>query len=165
MKPLLALLLLPVFAHADPLYITVPGEAFSLKLDTPALTRIQGQGQGEGRRFKYMASGGSSGITISLFSETAGSGSNEECRSTYWKKTQDAPIQFSDVKLYGGDAALFVSSVMEATLQGAKQKAADGHAYFARNGLCMDLHVSHYPYQPGSEKRVEAVLQSLALVQ
>jgi len=163
MKNLLALLLLvPVFAHADALYITVPGEAFSVKLDTPALTRTQGQA--EGRRFKYMASGGGSGITISLFSETVGGGSHEECRSTYWKKTQDAPIQFSDVRLYGNDAALFVSSVMEATLQGAKQKAADGHAYFARNGLCMDLHVSHYPYQPGSEKKVEAVLQSLALL-
>ena len=163
MKKLLALLLLiPVLTHADTLYITVPGEAFSVKLDTPALTRTQGQA--EGRRFKYMASGGGSGITLSLFSETVGGGGNEECRSTYWKKTQDAPIQFSDVKLYGNDVALFVSSLQEATIQGNKMKAADGHAYFARNGLCMDLHVSHYPYQPGSEKRVEAVLNSLTLI-
>jgi hypothetical protein len=70
----------------------------------------------------------------------------------------------SDINLSGSDNALFATHLMETVLQGTTQKTANGHAYFAKNGLCMDLHVSHWPYQPGSEKRVETILKSLAVV-
>jgi hypothetical protein len=162
--PLLALLLCAgtTVACAEPLYITVPAEGWTLKLDTPAMTNTRGTS--DGRRFQYQASSVETGITLSLHSETEGGGSNDACRDIYWKKSLGSPMTKSDIHLSASDNALLVTHLTDVVYQGKPQKTANGHAYFVKNGLCMDLHVSHWPYQNGSEKRVEAVLRSLVIV-
>ncbi|MES2582777.1 MAG: hypothetical protein V4627_08685 [Pseudomonadota bacterium] len=161
--PLFAVMLLAVgVVSAEPLYITVPAEGWTLKLDAPAMTSMRGTS--DGRRFQYQASSVETGITLSLHTETEGSGSNDECRDTYWKKTLASPTTKSDINLTGSANALLVTHLTELVYQGKAQKTANGHAYFVKNGLCMDLHVSHWPYQSGSEKRVEVVLRSLLVV-
>ena len=149
-------------ASADPLYITVPAEEWTLKLDTPAMTNTRATS--EGRRYQYQASSVETGITLSLHSETEGGRSNDECRDTYWKKNLSSPTTKSDINLWGTDSASLVTHLTDVVYQGKPQKTANGHAYFVKNGLCMDLHVSHWPYQSSSEKRVEAVLRSLTVV-
>lgn len=163
-RTLLALLVCTcTAAAADPLYITVPGEGWTLKLDTPAMNNARGSA--EGRRFQYQASSVETGITLSLHSEADSGTSNEACREAYWKKSQTSPTTKSDISLWSTEQAMMVTHLTEVVYQGKAQKTANGHAYFVKNGLCLDLHVSHWPYQSGSEKRVEAVLRSLAVVQ
>jgi hypothetical protein len=158
------LLLLPTVALAEPFYITVPGEGWTLKLETPAMTNVKGAS--EGRRLQYMASSTESGITISLYAETEGTKSNDECRETFCSQGLRNPNIVKDsIKLTADDRASFATHLSEGTYQGRDFKTANGHAYFVRNGLCMDLHVSHYPYAEGSEQRVENVLRSIAIVQ
>lgn len=149
-------------AAAEPLYITVPGEGWTLKLDTPAMTNVRGSA--EGRRLQYQASSTETGITLSLHSEADSGSSHEVCREAYWKKSPASPMTKSDISLWSTEQAMMVTHLTELVYQGKAQKTANGHAYFVKNGLCLDLHVSHWPYQPGSEKRVEAVLRSLAIV-
>lgn len=156
-------LLVAGIASAEPLYVTVPAEGWTLKLDAPAMTNTRGTT--EGRRYKFQASSVETGITISLHSETDAASGNAECREAYWAKSASSPTTKTDVNLWATDSALMVTHLTELVYQGKPQKTANGHAYFVKNGLCMDLYVSHWPYQPGSEKRVEAVLRSLAIVQ
>lgn len=165
MKPstLLFALLVTQSAYAEPLYITIPGEGAAVKVNAPPMTNTRGSA--EGRRFRYMASSPETGVTISLYTETVGAASAEVCRETYWSKGQAAPIQRSDVKLFESPNAAFVTHRSEAVFQGTTHKTANGHAYFVRNGLCMDFHVSHWPYKAGSEARVAEVLQSLVVVE
>lgn len=163
MKRILLMLLLPLAASAEPFYVTVPGEGWSLKVDAPPMTRMGGEVKD--RRLQFMASSLESGVTLSLHSETTGGGSSSECRDRYWPLSLGSPTVKTEIQLSGAGDFLFVTHLAEAELKGVKHKTANGHAYFVKNGLCMDLHVSHWPYQQGSEKRVEQILRSSVLVQ
>jgi hypothetical protein len=148
--------------QAEPLYVTVPGEGWTLKIEAPAMKLTRGLG--EGRRCQYRAASIESGFTVSLSSELEGTRDNDECRQVYWSKSEGGPTKKSDIKLFRSDRASLVTHLAEAVLQGATHKTANGHAYFVKNGLCMDLHVSHWPYQSGSEQKVEEILRSMTLV-
>lgn len=162
-KTCLLVLLLPALARAESFYLTVPGEAWSLKLDVPAITSIKGEGKD--RYYKVTATSVPTGVTFSLYTETQAAGSNAECREKYWGLNKASPIQKQNIRLFGDDNFLYVSHTAEVDYKGQHYKTANGHAYFVKNGLCMDLHVSHYPLQEGSEQRVEAILRSATVVQ
>lgn len=160
---LLALLLSPVVAGAESHYITVPGEGWSLKLDAPALA--SSKGQSEGRRFKYMGSS-ATGVTLSLHAEPESATSAGACRDAFWTKSQNNPhLVKSSAKLSESERMAFATHLSEGSFQGKAFKSANGHAYFVQKGLCMDLHVSHYPYAEGSEKVVEDILKSAMVLQ
>src|SRR6187402_3033413 len=92
-------------ACAEPLYITVPGEGWTLKLEAPAMTNIRATAAQ--RLLRYTASSVESGITLSLHSETEGGGSNAECRDIYWKNALASPATKSDILMSATDSALF----------------------------------------------------------
>lgn len=163
-KLLVLLLLVPGAALAETLYVTVPGEGWALKLEAPAVTNVKAASAN--RRFQYMGSSVESGITLSLHAETEGIKSNDECRETFWSKGLSNPnLVKATVKLVASERAALVTHQSEGTFKGQAFKTANGHAYFVKNGLCMDLHVSHFPYAESSEKQVEAILRSIAIVQ
>ncbi len=163
MKSWLFLLLMPLLAQAESFYLTVPGEGWSLQLDAPAIDSIKGERKG--RYYRVTAMSLSSGVTFSLHSETEASGSHAECREKYWALSQTAPWKRENIRLFDVANFAYVSHTTEVAYQGQLVKTANGHAYFVKNGLCMDLHVSHYPLQEGSEQRVEAILRSATVVQ
>lgn len=160
---LIAALLLPTIALAETHYITVPGEGWSLKLELPPVANAKSQT--EGRRFQYLGNT-RSGVTLSLYAELDGAQSHEACRETFWAKSLNNPNLVKDsAKLFATESAAFATHLSEGSYQGKPFKTANGHAYFVNMGLCMDLHVSHYPYGEGSEKQVEDILRSAAIVQ
>lgn len=162
MKLWLFLLLMPLLAQAESFYLTVPGEGWSLQLDAPAIDGIKGERKG--RYYRVTAMSLSSGVTFSLHSETEASASHTECREKYWALSQTAPWKRENIRLFDEGNFAYVSHTMEVTYQGQLVKTANGHAYFVKNGLCMDLHVSQHPLQASSEKTIEAILRSLKLV-
>ncbi|MFA5938873.1 MAG: hypothetical protein WC809_05920 [Sinimarinibacterium sp.] len=158
------LFLFSTIARAEPFYITIPGEGWSLKVDAPPMTSVKGTS--EGRIYQYMASSVETGLTLSLHTETEGGRSNQECRETYWRLAQRNPTLVKDtVTLSGSEQALFATHLSEGVYKGEAFKTANGHAYLAKNGLCIDLHASHWPYDVSSEKRVEEILRSVTIVQ
>lgn len=162
MKRVLWLLLLPLTIHAETFYATVPGEGWSLKVDAPPMTHLKGEASG--RRYRLVASSVETGITLSLHSEVNGAGSSAECKDTYWPLSRDNLVVKSDIQMSETSDFQFVTHLSEVELRGIRYKTANGHAYFVKNGLCLDLHVSHWPYQQGSEKRVEDILRSAVVV-
>lgn len=164
MKHALLLLLLSCAAHAETSYLTVPGEGWSMKIETPTMTRTKGEL--DGRHFSYMASSTETGVTFSMYTETDGGEDAETCRKTYWTKSLNSPnVERSSAKLFESGVLKFVTHKSEGVYKGTAFKTANGHAYFVKKGLCVDVHVSHWPYRDGSEALVEGILRSVAVVE
>ncbi|MBX3656706.1 MAG: hypothetical protein KF686_21230 [Ramlibacter sp.] len=120
------------------------------------------KGERDGRHFQYLASSTETGVTFSIHTETLGADSNESCRSTYWSRGAGNPTLIKDsVKLFESDIASFVTHRSEGVYKGTAFKTANGHAYLVKNGVCVDVHVSHWPYRDTSEALVEQLLRSV----
>jgi len=164
MKKALVLLLVAGAAHAETSYLTVPGEGWSMKFDAPAMTDVKGKM--DSRSFGYLASSTQTGVTISIYTETDGSSDNETCRRIYWGKGLENPNLVKDsVKLFETNSAKYVTHRSEGVYRGTAFKTANGHAFFVKNGLCVDVHVSHWPYRDDSEAIVEKILRSVSIVE
>lgn len=163
MRVIAILLLAPVVAVAEIQYITIPGEGWHLKLDAPPLTHTEAKSRG--RIFRYLASSVETGVTVSVNTETEGSKSNAECRETYWSKQQTNPMLVKGSEtVFETDTAYFSTYRSEGVYKGQPFKTANAHAYIARNGICADIHVSHWPYSEESESIVAEIATSLIVV-
>lgn len=163
MRVLLIFLLLPFSVQAEPVYITIPGEGWHITFDAPPLTHTEAKAKG--RIFRYLASSVETGVTISVNTETEGAEDNAQCRETYWTKTQTNPmlVKGSETE-FENDTAYFSSYRSEGEYKGQPFKTANAHAYIARDGVCADIHVSHWPYTEESDAIVAAIVTSVAVV-
>ncbi|MDX1528545.1 MAG: hypothetical protein R3337_07945 [Gammaproteobacteria bacterium] len=163
MRLLLILLLAPAVAVAEIQYITIPGEGWHLTIDAPPLTNTEAKARG--RIFRYLASSVETGVTVSVNTETSGSGSNAECRQRYWSKTQTSPMLVKGSEnVFQTDAAHFSTYRSEGVYKGEPFKTANAHAYIAKDGICADVHVSHWPYTEDSDALVAAIITSVMIV-
>lgn len=151
-------------ALAESTYITMPGQGWTLKLDTPAITASETTV--EGLRIKFMGSSTDTGITLSVHGEPEGAANNQTCFETFWGRGKANPTVIAATVSTTSDAtAHYVTHQSEGVYRGQQFKTANGHAYFARGGLCMDLHVSHWPFSEGSEAQVSGILGSIEVIQ
>lgn len=156
--------MLPAIACAEATYITIPGERWTLRLETPAIT--SSEIKVKSRRVRYIGSSIETGITVSLHGEIKGAGSNQDCFDTFWPKAQTNPVLLQGtVSTHSNGQAHYATHQSEGEYKGQSFKTANGHAYFARNGLCFDLHVSHWPFREGSEALVNSILKSIHIVE
>jgi hypothetical protein len=164
MKLTIALLvLLSTPLHAETTYITIPGEGWTLKVETPPLT--SSKSEVAGRILRYLGSSVETGISLSIYTEIEGSSNNIECFETYWKKAQENPVMVkASIKEFSDEKAMYATHSSEGEYQGQAFKTANGHAYFVKNGVCVDVHVSHWPYTEKSENAVEGIIKSLAII-
>lgn len=163
MRLLLIFLLMPFAVQAEPVYITIPGEGWHLTIDTPPLTHTEARAKG--RIFRYLASSVETGVTVSVNTEIEGSRDNAECRETFWSKTQTAPTMVKgSEREFENDTAHFSTYRSEGVFQGQAFKTANAHAYIARDGVCADVHVSHWPYKEDSDELVAAIITSVTII-
>ncbi len=163
MRLLLLSLLLPLAAHAETVYITIPGQGWHLTLDAPPLTNTEAKSRGG--IFRYLASSVETGVTVSVNTETEGAENNAQCRETYWTKTQTNPMLVKgSEREFENDTAHFSAYRSEGVYKGQPFKTANAHAYISRDGICADVHVSHWPYNGDSNQIVAAIIQSVSIV-
>jgi hypothetical protein len=156
-------MLLSIPLHAETTYITIPGEGWTLKVETPPLT--SSKSELEGRVLRYLGSSVETGISLSINTETESSSDNIQCFEIHWKKAQNNPIMVkTSIKEFSDEKAMYATHTSEGEYQGQAFKTANGHAYFVKNGICVDLHVSHWPYTEKSEDAVEGVIKSFAII-
>ena len=55
---------------------------------------------------------------------------------------------------------MYATHLSEGEYKGQPFKLAAGHAYFVKNGVCVDLHVSHFPFSDKSDKIVKDIIVS-----
>ena len=148
---------------AEDTYITIPGEGWSLKLDTPAIT--SSKSEVEGRILKYVGSSVETGVTLSVNTELEASKNNQQCFDVFWAKAQKNPMMVkSSINIFIDEKAMYATHRSEGEYKGQPFKTANGHAYFAYNGICVDLHVSHWPLSDKSDEIVKTIILSAAIV-
>jgi len=149
---------------AEDTYITMPNENWTLKLDTPSITSSKMEVRN--RLIRYVGSSVETGVTLSVNSETEASSSNQECYETFWAKAQSNPVMVkASIKTKKDNKAYYATHQSEGEYKGQAFKTANGHAYFVKNGICIDLHVSHWPFVEESESIVNAILESTEIVE
>jgi hypothetical protein len=159
-------ILLIVFSSsvlAEKTYITIPGEGWHVTINGPALT--SSKIESNGRYISYLGSSVDTGVSVSVNTELKGSSSNQECFDTFWEKAQRNPtiIKGSEL-LFKNSTASFVTLQSEGEYKGKPFKTANAHGYFVNEGLCVDVHVSHWPYTVKSDEYVKAIVQSIKVV-
>ena len=156
------LLLVSNQAFSESTYVTIPGEGWSLSLDTPPMTATKSQA--EGRLLRYTGSSITTGVTLSVNTEIEASGSHKECFDFYWGKAQKNPMLMKEtINTFKNSKAMYATHYSEGEYRGQPFKTANGHAFFVNNGVCIDLHVSHWPREKESDKIVKDILMSLKI--
>jgi hypothetical protein len=139
------LVLVPISALAETAYITIPGEGWHLSIEAPALEHIEAKSRG--RLPRHLVS------------------TNTECREIYWSKAQANPMFIEGSEsVSDSEVASFSSHRSEGKHKGKAFKTANAHAYIANNGICVDVHVSHWPYSAESDALVTEIIESVAVV-
>lgn len=163
MRFLAVLSLMPLTAFAEIQYITIPGEGWHLTSDAPPLTNTEAISRG--RIFRFLASSVEAGVTVSVNTETQGSKSNADCRDKHWTKQRTNPMLVKDSEsIFENDTASYSTYRSEGVYKGEPFKTANAHAYIAKDGICADVHVSHWPYTEESESIVADIVNSIAIV-
>lgn len=157
------LLLCSTHAVSENTYITIPGEDWTLMLDTPPITSTQSQA--DGRLLRYTGSDIDTGVTLSVNTETESSGSHKECFDAFWEKAQKNPVMVKgSIATFENEKAMYATHHSEGEYRGQPFKTANGHAYFVNNGICVDLHVSHWPRIEDSDDIVKDILLSIKVI-
>ena len=157
------LLLMPLAAIAETRYITIPGEGWHLTVDAPPLTNSEAMSTG--RIFRFLASSVETGVTVSVNTETQGSQSNAACREKHWTRQRTNPMLVKGSEsIFEDDTAFYSAYRSEGIFQGQPFKTANAHAYIAKDGICADVHVSHWPYTEESDSIVADIVTSIAIV-
>ncbi len=163
MKYIFLLLVSSSSVFAETQYITIPGEGWHMKIDSPALTNVESSMRD--RVFRYIASSIETGITLSVNTELEGVNNNTECRETNWKKNLKNPmLTKGSEKLFENNGYLFSSYRSEGEYRGKHFKTANTHVYISKNGICADIHVSHWPYDENSEEIISKIIQSVTVL-
>lgn len=151
-------------ASAEDTYITMPNAHWTLKLDTPPMSFSELWKKGQLAR--YIALSIETGVNLNVFAETEGAGSHKECFKTFWPRTQDNPyIVKVTIKTRKDRAAYYGTYLAEGHYQGRAFKLVNGHAYFVKNGHCIDLHVTHGPFTDESEGIINDILRSIKIIE
>lgn len=161
---LISALFFASLVSAEDTYITIPNENWTLKLNTPPIT--SSKLEVSNRLVRYIGSSVETGVTLSVNSETEASSNNQECFEVFWAKAQNNPVMVkTSVKTNSDNKAYYATHRSEGEYKGQAFKTANGHAYFARNGICVDLHVSHWPFTGESERIISDILESFVIIE
>ena len=149
---------------AEETYITIPGENWTLMLETPPIT--SSKLEVSNRLVRYVGSSVETGVTLSVNTETEASKNNRECFEVFWSKAQNNPVMVkASIRTKNNNKAYYATHRSEGEYKGQAFKIANGHAYFVKNGICVDLHVSHWPFTSESEIIVSNILESLKIIE
>ncbi len=141
----LALLLvagLSVLAHAEPFVVAVPGQAWSIRFDTPPLTSFDGQSNGKEFQFDGAEAGG---FNVSIFVEQpkGTEQTNEACFNYYWSLAKkNAKIDQASARFEKSGRFVKVSYQVAGGEGEKVQKSYNVNYYFVYKGRWVDVHVS-----------------------
>jgi hypothetical protein len=167
MRVLLAALLLlliltaPAFGRGagvppPALRLALPGQAWTLEIPADDLA-IDGDVTRPDGRSRALAAQDSAGLIMTVFLEAEQAATSQACREKYWERLKSrSPLTMDDVKMTErGSVALLEYVVREYQQMRLDQKHLN--AYLAKNGACVDIHLSKVQFTAADEARMIAM--------
>jgi hypothetical protein len=112
------------------------------------------------------------GMILTVFiAPAAGEDSARACRDAFWQRLQNGPAasSYRDVRqsVSGdmGSSELASSEYVIGEIQGIRIDQKHVHAYFGREGSCIEIHLSKTLFEPKDQELFAAVLRTVRLVE
>jgi tetratricopeptide (TPR) repeat protein len=148
--------------HAPrPLTLTYPGLEWCLTVHPGALHMDEKSLRDDLKGAMLAASNEASGLMMTIYLERqAQSKDSNACRDHYWAPLKQNPPQEENVTMYErGEMAMLEYMLNEPGGHPIHQKNLD--AYIARDGACIDIHVSKVQYKPVDRVLFDDVLKGI----
>lgn len=141
----------------------LPGTGWHVALDVPGfeVTGEQTRSDGEGKMFEAAHAG--SGMMLSLFVEREpAQNGTQACRELYWNRMREAGHPMRDVRTTE-QPPLSVVHYLIPSFQGRRVMHQNANAYYGRDGVCVDLHLSKPGYVAADSALFQAVLRGVRI--
>ena len=152
-------------ALADDMVLKIPGEAWSIRLQAPAMQEINQPDEPP----SHVYTGNAGRFNLSLYVEKPdcdGGDSRENLAQCFVKKVQRNPYIVKGT-LANNPAAggVLITYLMEVPVHGQKIRAFNSHYVFAHNGMWGDLHISVVKATDEDFATVGDVIRSIEFVE
>lgn len=163
---------------AAPIRLTLPNHNWELEITAKGfVTKIdQTTADGKGRRF--LATNNETGLTLSAFLEKnrekdPWGQSGKQCRDYYWEKLRTSPQKREQLnRSDDGEKALLgytinasaeslPPEIMKRLPPGLSLHQRNLNVYLARDGVCIDVHLSRMLSKPGEEPQFDDIVKSI----
>lgn len=141
----------------------LPGTGWSVALDLPGfqVTDEDTRADGEGRMMQAVHA--ESGMMVSLFVEREPERQGTEaCRDLYWKRMRESPVRKLNVRRTQ-QPPLSVMHYLIPDFEGQRVMHQNANAYYGRDGVCMDLHLSKAGYTAADSALFQAILRTVRI--
>lgn len=144
------------------LRLSLPGHAWTLEIPGDELA-IEGDQTRPDGRARALAAQDAAGLIMTVILEANQSETSGACREQYWQRLKSrSTVTMDDVKMSErGPVALLEYVIREFQQVHINQKNVN--AYLAKNGTCIDIHLSKVRFTPADETRMVAMATSARL--
>lgn len=147
----------------EPFALALPGSAWAALVDLPGFELEEVRKKPDGSGIAVMGENASTGLVVSLFVERiAGAADEKACRSLHFDRALASPFEKSGVKRTERKG-MALGEYLIPRAEGVEIRQKHVNAYLAREGACVDLHVSKVRHEPKDEALFEGVLRTLRL--
>jgi hypothetical protein len=141
----------------------LPGTGWSVALELPGFEVTDEQTRSDGGGTMIEAINQESGMMISLFVEREPEQQGTEaCRDLYWERMRRSPLPMRNVRTTE-QPPLSVKQYLVPSFQGQRLMQQNANAYYGRDGVCMDLHLSKAGYVAADSALFQAILRSVRI--
>lgn len=147
-------------AETVPLRVAIPGKAWTVLVDLPGFALFKPRASADGEEFAVLGQSAETGLVVSVLVRPArGASDAGGCRDADLTKVRKAFPELRDLRV-GSEAASARAAYAIPELRGKPVRQEHAHAWLARDGVCVNVHVSKA--EPGAEdaQRMARILAS-----
>lgn len=144
-----------------PLAVAAPGGAFAVLVDLPGFKMYEPRPNPDGEGMLLVGQHPKTGFVASVtVLPKEASADADACRAEKLKSLKATAHDLTDLTLSEVGVAARARYVLH-DLKGEKVRQDHAHAFLARDGSCIDVHLSKAAPSPGDDARIEAILATV----
>lgn len=148
-------------ALTEPLEVVAPGAPFTVLVDLPGFSMFRPRSPEDGEGVLVLGQDSTRGVVASVtVADAAGAGDARACRAAKLERIRASAPDLRELAEAEAGAAARASYTLE-ELRGKAIRQRHAHAFFQRDGACVDVHVSKADPAPEDAERIERILSSV----
>jgi hypothetical protein len=149
-------------ALTEPLEVVPPGAPFTVLVDLPGFSMFRPRSPEDGEGVLVLGQDPHGLVASVTVADAAGAGDARACRAAKLERIRASAAELHELAEADADAgaAARASYTLE-ELRGRPIRQRHAHAFFERDGACVDVHVSKADPAPEDAERIESILSSV----
>lgn len=149
-----------------PITLALPNRGWALEIQAAGFATQRDETREDGNARYFYATNSDSNLNMSvLLEKTPSSQSRTHCRAYYWENLKKrSPLKMDDVRM-SDPGHVAVLEYMVKQYQDLQVEQKNLNAYLAKDGVCVDIHLSKVQFRSGEESLFTAVLDGLRVAE